>query len=391
MQITNKLPLALALAAAIAPFGASATNGILPYGNGMSAHGVGGAGIANAADAMSGVDNPALIAETPGQASLGASLFNPNRSLDYGLGRGYVESDSNYFVIPQASWIAAGSDFNWGVLAYAMGGMNTDYPENAFYGPGTFGPGTAGSPRSGMDLSGLIVSPTMSYRFNEKVSLGASLLLGYARLETEGLATGSASTSETDSTTGWGVKLGVASEVTKGIRLGATYQPKMNMSKMDTYCGTIFNGTDCELSLPPIFGIGGAFALGERLNLVADIQRIQWSKVDIFKEIFDWEDQTVFKIGTELKSGSDMIYRLGLNYGKSPIPDTAVATNALAPAITETHLSVGFTKKFSSFDLIGYYAYVFENEQTGPGPAPGTTAKVKMDQNALGLGGNWKF
>lgn len=382
----------LLAASLFAPVAAFATNGILPYGNGMSAHGVGGAGIANPADAMSGVDNPALIADTAGQASLGASLFNPNRSMDYGLGRGYVESESNYFVIPQAAWVGQGEALNWGVLAYAMGGMNTDYPQNAFYGPGTFGPGTPGSPRSGMDLSGLIVSPTASYRLSPNLSLGASLLLGYARLETEGLATGNpASSSETDSATGWGVKLGVASEVVKGVRLGATYQPKMNMSKMDAYCNTIFSGTDCELSLPPIFGIGGAFALGDSVNLVADVQRIQWSKVEIFKDVFEWEDQTVFKVGTELKSGSDLIYRVGLNYGKSPIPNSAVVQNVLAPAVTETHLSVGFTKKFSGFDLVGYYAYVFGNEQTGPGPAPGTTAKVKMDQNALGIGGNWKF
>ncbi|MCP4010344.1 MAG: hypothetical protein GY726_12640, partial [Proteobacteria bacterium] len=57
---SKKLALSVAITSMLAamPMSASATNGILAYGNGVVAHGVGGAGVANAAEGMSAVDNP---------------------------------------------------------------------------------------------------------------------------------------------------------------------------------------------------------------------------------------------------------------------------------------------------------------------------------------------
>lgn len=382
MQIRNKLSLALVLAAGLAPLGASATNGILPYGNGMSAHGVGGAGIANAADAMSGVDNPALLGKTKNQASAGLTFFNPNRSAN--LGGGYVDSESDLFFIPQAAWVGDKEPLNWGLLAYALGGMNTDYPGSLFGVPGNVG----------VDLSGLIVAPTASYNLSPEFSLGASLLLGYARFETEGPGAGGLPGNESDSATGWGVKLGANFDVSKNISIGATVQPKLNMSKMDKFCATVFAGTDCEVTLPTIYGVGSRFGFGS-VVLVADVMQANWSDVEVFNSASPnspgWEDQTIFKIGMEFHSGSDMIYRVGYNHGDSPIPNNKVFNNVLFPAVTEDHLSVGFTKKFGGgMDLIGYYARALENEQIGPNPFGGT-ASIKMNQNALGIGANWTF
>lgn len=368
----------LLAAGLFAPVAAFATNGILPYGNGMSAHGVGGAGIANPADAMSAVDNPALLAKTGGQASVGASFFNPNRSAD--LGSGYVESESDWFIIPQAAWNGSGEPFNWGISAYALGGMNTDYPGSLM--------GVSGN--VGVDLSGLIVAPTASYQLSPAFAVGASVLLGYARLETENIP---GSGSKSDSATGWGVKLGANWDVSKTVALGVTVQPKMYMSKMDSFCNDpIFAGTDCEVSLPDLYGIGSRFALSEKAVFVADIVQAQWSDVEVFNSgsAFSprWEDQTIFKLGMEFHAGEGTIYRVGYNHGDSPVPDNRVANNVFFPAVTEDHLSAGFTKRFGGTELIGYYAYVFENEQTQAGA---TAPRIKMNQNALGIGGNWKF
>ncbi|MFV2057192.1 MAG: OmpP1/FadL family transporter, partial [Thiohalomonadales bacterium] len=180
---------------------AQATNGLLPLGNGMTAHGLGGAGIANPADAMSAVDNPALLGQTGGQISLGASLFNPNRSADIGGGAGYIESDSKYFVIPQFGWTGIINDkFNWGVMVTALGGMNTDYPKELF-----------GQPAE-MDLSGVIVAPTFSFKSGEDTYVGLSILLGYEALNstlppTDNPAQGAPFATNEDTATGTGIKL----------------------------------------------------------------------------------------------------------------------------------------------------------------------------------------
>lgn len=57
-------------------------------------------------------------------------------------------------------------------MAYALGGMNTNYRTGPFGG---------GEPE-GVNLQGLIVAPTVSYAFNKKVTAGAALLVGYANL-----------------------------------------------------------------------------------------------------------------------------------------------------------------------------------------------------------------
>ena len=61
--------------------------------------------------------------------------------------------------------------------------------------------------------------------------------------------------------------------------------------------------------------------------------------------------------------------------------------NILAPATTEDHATIGFSKAMGNGILHGYYAYSFDNEQTqNPVPPGFPTARIKMDQNAFGLG-----
>ncbi len=81
----NKSKLAVAVAAAAGltfSSGAFATNGIIQAGNGMVAHGIGGAGLSNAGEASAGMDNPALISQTGDSVSVAWSMFMPDREVD---------------------------------------------------------------------------------------------------------------------------------------------------------------------------------------------------------------------------------------------------------------------------------------------------------------------
>lgn len=400
------------------PLLASATNGILPLGNGMVAHGLGGAGLANAGDAMSGFDNPALVTETSNQMTLGVSLFNPMRSGD--IGYGYVESESNYFPIPQFAWTKKANDaIAWGILVNAMGGMNTDYPTTSKLNP--VAPGGAGM---GIDLSGIIIAPTVSYKMDPKTSLGLSLLIGYEMLETTGTGA-SPVPNHKDSAAGTGIKLGVVTEM-DGIRSAFMYQTKIDVDEMDKHCafnpanaldpnngifgGFKASGEDCSLDLPPYFGIGFVYPVGTASKVVADFIKVNWTDVPIFEKAFHWEDQNVIKIGYEQKVNDGYTWRIGYNHGKSPIPDANIysesptfgpqdnAGGVLAPAITEDHLTFGFTKSLGGkMELTGYYAYIPEKEQVDPLGAPSPSplggrlpARAKMYQHALGIGVNWK-
>ncbi len=359
---------AAAIASVMLTGSAHATNGLLAYGNGMVAHGVGGAGIANAAETMSAMDNPALAASVTGWG-IGASGFNPNRSAD--VGRGYVESDSEWFLIPQGSWITSVSDsVNAGVAVNALGGMNTDYPPELF-----------GS-RVGVDLAGIIIAPTVAMSVSDSVSIGASLLYGYQQLETTGPGQGGLPRNDDDSASGTGFRIGLSADVAPGTTLGLVAQTEISMDEMDNHCQYLFApASDCALNLPPIYGVGLTQQAGN-WKILADVKQVNWSEVPVIHELFGWEDQTVYMLGAEMALSDSMTVRFGYNYGSTPIPDDRVQQNILAPAVTERHFTVGFTRKMGGGELSGYYARVANNEQTQTGTG---LPRIKMDQNAFGF------
>lgn len=386
-KFTKGLAASAITAAMVMPLTASATNGILPLGNGMVAHGFGGAGIANAGDAMAGVDNPALIARTGNQWEIGASLFSPRRAAN--IGGGYVDSDTNYFVIPQGAFVGnINSKWDWAVLVSALGGMNTDYPA------------TLAGESGGFDLSGLIIAPTASFKIAPKHSIGLSVLIGYEMMKTDGIAAFGLG-DHSDSATGAGVKIGYAGDMGENTTLGVFYQSVISMSEMSEHCDTAdgalagvkANGGSCALNLPEMYGLGIAHKFNDKVKLVADIMQVNWAGVDVFgysaaKNGFGWEDQTIFKIGAEFKSSESLAWRIGYNHGKSPIKDESVQVNVLAPAVTEDHFTLGLGQALSKKSDLNYYvAYIPENEQTDSGSG----AKIKMWQWAAGIGYNAKF
>jgi long-chain fatty acid transport protein len=143
----NRSKLAMAVAALTFSSGAFATNGILQAGNGMVAHGLGGAGLSNAGEASAGMDNPALISQTGDALNVAWSVFMPDRTTDttavntsvFGVPNAgtVATSDSKMFGIPQVAFTSKINEaMSWGIMAYAMGGMNTDYRTGPFPGLG---------------------------------------------------------------------------------------------------------------------------------------------------------------------------------------------------------------------------------------------------------------
>jgi len=402
----NKSKLAVAVAAAAGltfSAGAYATNGIIQAGNGMVAHGLGGAGLSNAGEASAGMDNPALISQTGDSINVAWSMFMPDRTVDTTGAVGpfgtAAASDSKMFAIPQAAFTSKINDgMSWGIMAYAMGGMNTDYRTGLF----------GGSAPESVNLQGLIIAPTMSFAINKNVAIGGSLVVAYETLTTRNLfGQGAAGTNE-GSAMGYGVKLGVDAKLADGISIGAMVQPKLSMDEISyfkNFLGGFGYSGDAALTLPNEYGIGAKFAAGKSVDIVADILYYQWSGVEVF-EFFGWEDQIVYKLGVEFRPTDSLALRVGFNYGESPIKggnpagaggsmDAAFA-NYPFPAISETHFTLGLGYKMDkNLTFNAYYLYSPEASQTATntsmtsgGPFPAGT-EIKMSQNAFGLGINY--
>ncbi|OFW27811.1 MAG: long-chain fatty acid transporter [Acidobacteria bacterium RIFCSPLOWO2_02_FULL_65_29] len=435
----------LALAAALAaPCAAFATNGYFQHGYGMKAKGMAGAATATAIDTFGGAVNPAKMVWVGDRIDFGADLFSPRRSVKRegsagfgGFYNGSVDSDSNYFLIPEFGYNKMiRPDLSLGVTVYGNGGMNTDFNPN-LAGP-AFAPSCAGAQsnmlfgcgRLGVDMMQLIVAPTAAYKLNANHSIGVSPLLGYQRFKVDGLQAfgelgfssnpNEVSNKGYDDATGFGVRVGWMGKVSDRVTLGAAYSSKIRMKKFDKYRGLFAEEGDFDI--PENYNVGIAFKATPKLTLALDIQQINYHDVksiangvtnslvaippvapnrlgDSNGSGFNWRDQTVFKLGMEYEYSRTLTLRGGINHGKSPIRGNSmddVSFNIIAPGVVETHLTLGATWTLpNKSELTASYMHAFSKSVSGPSATAllgvGGTETLKMYQNSFGVAYGWKM
>ncbi|MDH3449096.1 MAG: hypothetical protein OEO18_13225 [Gammaproteobacteria bacterium] len=389
-----------------------ATNGYFTHGIGTAEKGLAGAGVAFSQDTLAAANNPAGMVSQGARYDVGAGLFSPMRSyssvggpsvppgtlcgancpFSIGDGNQSIDSDNELFLIPQFgyNWVLD-ADSSIGISVFGNGGMNTEYKGGvAILGtpsgtnaqlPGTFGAGTAG-----VDLSQLFIATTYSARLSSTTSWGISGIVAYQRFEADGLANfapfstdpNSLSNNGHDTSTGIGIRLGIQTEVSPGIRLGAAYQPEIDMSEFDDYAGLFAEKGDFDI--PSNLTLGAAFDIGQDGVLVVDLQQINYEDVPsvsnplqrLFTDCnpgvggpgclggsngagFGWQDIQVVKVGYQWQDG-DMTWRVGVSVSEQPIPESEVVFNILAPGVIEETLTFGFTKQLDAKSALSFAA-----------------------------------
>lgn len=396
---------------------ATATDGYFSLGYGTKSKGLAGAGLALYSSQLIG-GNPAARAWIGNEFEFNVSMFNPNREYtitgnpsgvegSFGLMPGTVKSDKPIFFIPSigGNW-ELGKATAFGFSIYGNGGMNTEYPTSTFY----------GADPTGVNLSQLFTDITFSYKLADNHSIGISAMLGYQMFKATGLeAFGGFSQDNTKLTGngnsnsfGFGVKIGYLGDITDAIHIAAQYQSKMYMSEFDEYAGLFAEHGDFDV--PSVWTVGVALDVSRDLTIVADVKQINYTDVKAVSNPlgnlfsgpdgalggsdgggFGWQDMTIFKAGAEFTPGQDdMTYRLGVSYGKQPIPESEVLFNILAPAVSEMHFSAGITKEIdprrgNAFSLSVMYSP--DGSVSGSNPLDqGQTIELKMNQLEVSLG-----
>ncbi len=402
-----------------------ATNGYFQIGYGAKSTGMAGVGVANPQDTLAGAANPAGMAKVGEGFDVGFRLFSPVRSASLGCpGPACTEStsDNELFVIPDGGYTTRINDKMFaGVSVYGNGGMNTAYPENlygevAFKGMGAPpGAGTAAFGKLGVDLVQLMVAPTLTYEVAEGHTLGISPVLAVQRFSAEGVRLFAGLSADPTKLTnngddwsyGIGVRVGWLGELGDRWRLGATVASKTYMTKLDEYSGLFADGGSFDI--PANAAIGFAVDATPSLTLAADVQRIFYGGVDAIANSgptpaemggaispdrrlgasngigFGWEDVWVVKLGASYKINSAWTVRAGYSHSESPIPDSEVLFNILAPGVVEDTVTLGFSYKSSkNSEWNMAYMHAFENSQTDPSTSfGGAPATIQMYQNAV--------
>jgi len=428
-----------------------ATNGYFAHGYGTKNKGLVGAGVALPQDAMIAATNPAGMVFVGERMDVGAGIFSPSpRTYDvtgpasqqcnpltgactFSIGPQDNESENDYFLIPHFGYNKMlDSDSSLGITVYGNGGMNTEWKGGtatyfvpaAWGGPDAFitTPGTYGNGTAGVNLEQLFINGTYARKFAPNASYGASLILAYQRFEAKGVgsfapfSTDPAHLSDngTDTSTGYGLKLGVQGEASPGLTLAASYQSQMKMSEFDSYAGLF--AEDGGFDIPATITVGLAWKAAPTGTLVVDYQRIYYSKVDsIANPIsplldgsctpgnpatgggtgngclggsagagFGWEDMSIIKIGYQwtMASMPGWTWRAGYSQGDQPIPDSEVIFNILAPAVIEKHVTFGFTTDLGAQSEFNFaFMYALQNSVKGTSAFdPGQQIELEMKE-----------
>lgn len=428
MKASGKIFCLTPLCALLAAGSAYATDGYFPHGYGMKAKGMGGASVAMTDNAFAGANNPAAAAWAGNRIELGMDVFMPERSLTR-TGGGLdatVDSGSNLFLVPEFGYNRAiNNKLGVGVTVYGNGGMNTDYPSgqiNCGAGPANV---LCGRTNLGVDLMQLIVAPTIAYKLNDRHSIGISPLLVFQQFKAYGLeafdnapgfppmtgAPGNVTSGNYDHSTGLGVRLGYLGKLSNQVSIGASYSPKIGMSKFDNYAG-LFAGAG-SFDIPENYTLGASFLVTPAVTVALDYSRINYSGVPSVANPstnlaplgsangpgFGWADINVWKLGVQWQASSQWTLRAGLNVGDNPIQSRDVSFNILAPGVITRHLTLGGTYAMSpKTDVSFSYMYAPSNSVSGTsmfdalmGPGAGGTETIKMSQQALGIQFGWHW
>ena len=432
-----------------------ATNGYFSHGTSVAEKAMAGAGVAYSQDALAASNNPAGMIWQGDRQDIGGALFAPMRSYSveggpsapagspcgpcpFSIGDGdqSIDSENEAFLIPQfgQNWMLD-DESAIGLSIFGNGGMNTEYKGGTailgpnpmtgtnFEVPGTFGDGTAG-----VNLEQLFIATTYSRKISESASWGVSGIVVYQTFEATGLGNFAGFSSDPanlsdngkDSSTGFGVRLGIQGEVSPGITLGASYQPEISMGEFDDYSGLF--AEEGSFNIPSNLTIGMAWKIGADRVFLVDIQKINYEDIGAVSNGvgsltdgscmpgptggtgdgclggsdgagFGWEDITVVKLGYEWQSDADWIWRLGYSKSDQPIPDSEALFNILAPGVIEDHVTFGFTRRIDANSEWNFaFMMALEESVTGTNDFdPAQEIEIQMDQYELAASYSRRF
>jgi len=408
--------------AASAPILALATNGMNSEGFGPKDRGMGGAGVARATETQSIVNNPAAVTAVGNRQDIALGLFSPNDrgfTITGNAGGAFDQSqtsDDKIFPIPfygYSKQLSNGSA--WAFTISALGGMNTDYPDN-FGANLTAGPCPTCVGPTGLDLAQMFFGGTYGATFSNGVSWGVTASLDYARFEAEGLQAFQGASADpanmtnkgVDTAIGIGLKVGLRGDFESGGTWGASYRFKTDMSEFDKYAGLFKNQGDLDIA--PTFTVGVALPVADKTTLALDYHFINYEAVDTIADPtslfppnpfgssngpgFGWNSISVIKAGIEVETSDNMIWRGGINVGESPLDKNEFSTAFLVPATVTTHLAVGFTKILNDKrELTAVYVRTLDECETAPfsGTFGGGTLEACMEQNFIEVSYGMKF
>jgi long-chain fatty acid transport protein len=278
--------------------------------------------------------------------------------------------------------------------------MNTEYPasSNATQNGAGFG---FGQGKLGGDLMQAVLAPTFAIKPTDNQSVGISVLMAYQQFKAYGIgnfagysvAGAALSDNGKENSIGLGVRLGYLGKLNSQWTVGASYSPKISMSKFEKYKG-LFAGSG-SFDIPENYTLGLAFKPIEKMTLALDYQRINYAGVPALGNpqsnlmlpqgagllgaasgaAFGWANTNVYKFGLQYDYSTTWTWRAGYSKNNNPVSAANVQFNIIAPAVITDHATLGAT---------------YNNSVSASG-MNGQAISIKMHEDQLGFGYSYKF
>jgi long-chain fatty acid transport protein len=268
-----------------------------------------------------------------------------------------------------------------GIGVYTPSGLGAAWDGNEFINLQDYELGLAAGQHSSAYLwesriGKITISPAVSYKINDMVSVGAALNIDYGMFSLKRWA-GAVPVAANkqldlgqyeDSSHGWGIgaTFGVLVKANDMLSFGATlrtpskitFSGTTNISNIDLLGLVQQSDTEKTITWPLWIAGGVAFRPREDLTLTADLQWTQWSKVDTIETTYKephwslfftqagetitpmkWEDALQIRFGAEYMLYQNVAIRAGYYYDPAPAPDKTL--NILLPSYNFNVITVG--------------------------------------------------
>ena len=247
------------------------------------------------------------------------------------------------------------------------------------------------------------INPSISYRFNDVISIGAGL--NYTRTEVElkskvsptqqaiaaGFEIPAKVTGDDDA---WGWNIGAMFQFTPATRVGVTYRSTLNNTlEGDLDAGGVATPLTAKLKQPDNASLALSQKFGDRLEILADATWTGWSSVqslvgnrsngsEAVRVDFNFEDTWRFGLGGKYQLNPEWNLRAGIAYDQTPVPNDQSRTLTV-PDNDRLWLSFGARwqmNKAASLDM--GYAHIFMDDSKIERTVnfPGTTTRAQVVQ-----------
>ena len=247
------------------------------------------------------------------------------------------------------------------------------------------------------DLEVVDYAPSLAYRINPQWSVGVALVARKADATLSNAADFGAGVGAPGAFDGlatvkgskWGLgyRLGVTFEPTRKVRLGLAYHSAMTMTlsgnatfqfspltPAPVVAGLqashyVDGGATADLHLPSTATLGVRVEATDRLAILGELQRTQWSTFKELRVRFDsglkdsvteenWQDTWFLALGLEWKATEKLVLRTGLAYDQSAVKDEYRTPRI--PDGDRTWVSVGAGYAFTrGFSMDAAYTHIF--------------------------------